>query len=390
MTRERVQVLGAAVALLVLTLLVLLDASISPEYAVLTSLFGLAPLIACAVVPPGATTFIAGLAVAAAALSGLWNDTLGTAQQQVRILNVILVSAAAVAISTARVRREDRFTQMSEIAQVAQRAILPILPTRAGNVAIAARYQSAARGTLVGGDLYDCYHSAQHIRLLVGDVRGKGISGVEQAARVIRAFRQSAALQEHLTQVAAEMDDYLADFFGEEEFVTVLLVDVTRPGVLQLVNSGHPSPQLVSGDNSRPLDLPAGLPLGLGLGRSADAYPVTTVPWSPGDRLLMYTDGLSEARDTRGEFFPVSSLADQLRSGSVEQAVDEVVATVSRHVPGGRLDDDLAVVVVEQLPVPAADADRGRVPRSAGVAGVAAGSGRQATLHSAMAQGSEP
>jgi len=354
MTRDRTQLVGAAVSLLVLALLVALDMSLSPDDAILTSMFALAPLIACAVVPVAATSVIAGMSVVAAVLSGAWNDTGGTVQQDVRILNVVLVSIAAIVIAAVRVRRERRFAEVSEIAQVAQRAILPVLPPRAGDVAIAARYQSAARDALVGGDLFDCYHSEQHVRLLVGDVRGKGIAGVEQAARVIRAFRQSAALRATLVEVAEEMDAYLEGFFADEEFVTVLLVDVTEPGVLALVSAGHPDPELVRADDARVLDLPRGLPLGLGLGRAGGGYVQDSVPWSPGDRLLMYTDGLSEARDARGEFLAVSTLASQVRSGPVERAVEEVVDAVGRHVPRGRLEDDLAVVVIEHLPRTAA------------------------------------
>jgi serine phosphatase RsbU (regulator of sigma subunit) len=283
-----------------------------------------------------------------AVLSGAWDDTFGTPQQNVRVLNVVLVGSAAVAIAAVRVRREHRFAQVSEIAQVAQSAILPVLPAQAGHVAIAARYQSAARDALVGGDLYDCYHSDQHIRLLIGDVRGKGIAGVEQAARVIRAFRQSAALRTTLTEVAEEMDRYLAGFFDDEEFVTALLVDVTEPRELRMVNAGHPGPQLVRSGGAEILELPHGLPLGLGL--PSTSYVETTLPWSPGDRLLMYTDGLSEARDSGGEFLPVSSLDGEVRSGTVQRAVEEVVAAATRHVPRGRLEDDLAVVVVEHLP----------------------------------------
>ena len=281
MTRDRTQLVGAALALLVLALLVVLDLSIPPDYAILTPMFGLAPLIACAVVPAR-----------------------GTAA-----------------------------------------------------VAIAALYQSAARGALVGGDLYDCYHSDEHIRLLVGDVRGKGIAGVEQAARVIRAFRQSAALRPTLAEVAREMDAYLAGFFSDEEFVTALLVEVTDAGVLRLVSAGHPGPQLVRAVGSTMVDLPRALPLGLGLEGLSAAYVEATVAWSPGDRLLMYTDGLSEARDAGGEFLPVSSLEPRLRSDSVEQAVRGVVSAVTDHVPRGRLEDDLAVVVIEHLPVEVGDRD---------------------------------
>jgi len=61
----------------------------------------------------------------------------------------------------------------------------------------------------------------------------------------------------------------------------------------------------------------------------------------------MYTDGLSEARDVTGDFLPVSSLATQGRTGPVSHAVDEIVAAVAAYVPRGRLDDDLAVVLIE-------------------------------------------
>src|SRR3954451_5558490 len=351
MERDKAEVGGVALSMLALALLIVLDLSIPPDYAVLTGLFGLVPLIACAFVSAWGTAAIAGLAIGTAVGSGVWNDTWGTPQQSVRLLNVVLVGAAAVAVAAVRVRRERRFAEVSQIAQVAQRAILPALPVRAGHIAIAARYQSAAQGALVGGDLYDCYHTEDRIRLVVGDVRGKGIAGVEQAARVIRVFRQSAALRPSLTEVAREMDDYLAGFFGEEEFVTALLVDVTDPGELRIVSAGPPSPQLVPRTEAPRLELPDGLPLGLGLG--LNSYVETTVPWTAGDRLLMFTDGLSEARDAAGEFFPVPSLDPQLRSVPVQEAIDDVVAAVAAHVPGGRLEDDLAVVLVENLTAPA-------------------------------------
>jgi phosphoserine phosphatase RsbU/P len=352
MVQDRTQLVGAALALGVLAALIGLDLVIPSQDGVLTTLFALAPLIACTIVPATGTAAIGTLVVFAAAASGWWNDTLGTPQQSIRVLTVVLVSAAAVVISAVRVRREQRFAHISKIAEVAQRAILPVLPSRVGPIDIAARYQSAGTDAMVGGDLYDCYHSDDHIRLLVGDVRGKGIGGVEQAARVIRVFRQSAALRETLVEVAEEMDEYLVGFFGEEEFVTALLVEIRHDHGLRLVSAGHPGPQLIRAERAELLDLPSGIPMGLGIGAASGVFAAVDVRWSPGDRLLMYTDGLSEARDARGNFFQVDSLEPLLRSGSVEHAVDEVVGAVARHVRHGRLDDDLAVVLLENLTAP--------------------------------------
>ena len=72
------------------------------------------------------------------------------------------------------------------------------------------------------------------------------------------------------------------------------LLDVSDPGVLRLVSAGHPGPQLVCSSEARVLELPIGRVFGLGL-PADDSYVETKVPWSPGDRLLVYTDGLNEA-----------------------------------------------------------------------------------------------
>ena len=176
---------------------------------------------------------------------------------------------------------------------------------------------------------------------------------MEQAARAIRAFRQAAALRESLTDVAREMDDYLADFFDDEEFVTALLVEVSGPGLLTLFNAGYPLPQLVrASGGSELLELPPSLPLGLDLGLLGDV--AVSVPWTPGDRLLLYTDGLSEARDRSGRFLDLSSLSDGLRDTSpIEAALDDVLRHVAGHVPRGRLEDDLALLLLENTADPA-------------------------------------
>ncbi|HET6699375.1 MAG TPA: PP2C family protein-serine/threonine phosphatase [Nocardioidaceae bacterium] len=343
MAERRLQAVGAVLAATCLLGLAVADL-LAPPTLILSALFALGPLIACAVLPTAATAGFAVTATVLALLSGVWNGVSGNGQQIVRVLDVAVISAAAVLVAWVRVRRERRHARYVAIAEVAQKAILPTLPRVAGQVSVASRYVSAAQDAVVGGDLYDCYHSAEHTRFLVGDVRGKGVAGVEQAARTIRAFRQSAATRPTLAAVAADMSGYLQNFFDDEEFVTAVLVDTTDPAALTLVSCGHPQPILVDEQGSATyLDLPAGLPLGLG-----DHYESVTVPWPVGERLLLYTDGLSEARDRRGEFLSLLSLEPQLTDHSVDEALDAVLTTVRRHVPGGHLNDDLAVVLLER------------------------------------------
>ena len=98
MTRDRAPAIGAALALASLAVLVLIDITVPPDYFVLTAMFGLPPLVACSVVPARGTAAIGGLSTVAAVLSGVWNETIGDPQHTVRVLNVALVSAAAIVI----------------------------------------------------------------------------------------------------------------------------------------------------------------------------------------------------------------------------------------------------------------------------------------------------
>lgn len=346
MVRDRgALVAGAAAATLWLLGSVTADVWVSGSLIVLAPLFALSPLIACAVLPARATAVFALVAVALTVASGLWNDTWGEPQQAVRVLDVLLVGAAAVLVARVRVSRERQHERVVAIAEVAQRAILPRLPERVDRMAVATRYLSAARDAVVGGDLYDCYHSETYTRFLVGDVRGKGVAAVEHAARVIRAFRQAAALRPTLTEVAHEMSAYLSAFFEEEDFATALLVDASEPDRLLVVSCGHPEPLLVDSDGSADfVDVAPCLPLGLG-----DDYEAVTVPWREGQRLLMYTDGLSEARDEGGTFLPLLPLAPVLAEGDGEEALNRLLAAVRAHLPRGQLNDDLAVLLIEHL-----------------------------------------
>jgi hypothetical protein len=252
---RRRQLLGAGLASLWMVAVLIVDQVTDPSF-VPSVLYGVAPLIASAALPAAATAGFGVAAVALTTASIQWNGTWGTSQMWIRIGDVALVATAGVVLAAARTRRERQLARVSRIAEVAQRAVLPLVPTHVGPVAAGARYLSAAEDTLVGGDLYDWFHSDRRICFIVGDVRGKGISAVEQAARVIRAFRQSAAGGADLATAAAEMSAYIAPFLDDEEFVTAALVQVSGDQVT-LVSCGHPQPMLIAGDGTARLeDLP--------------------------------------------------------------------------------------------------------------------------------------
>jgi len=342
---ERAASLSAGLAIAWLTLLALLS-FVVPSDIHLDALVGLAPLAACAALSARATAGFAAAALALTVWLGAQNEAWGTAQQWVRLFDVAAVSVAAVVVAWVRARRERQLNRLTNISQVAQRAVLPVVPAEVPGVTVASRYESASEDAFVGGDLYDCSWTGGYTRFIIGDVRGKGIAAVEQAARVIRAFRQAAATKETLSEVVTDMDTYLQSFFGPEEFVTAAVVDVTTPGQLKVVSCGHQPPLLVRANgHAEFLNAPAGLPLGLG----HDPDPVT-VRWQTGDRLLLYTDGMSEARDRAGAFFPLLEQAALLRDGSLEDALDALLKVLFDYVPSGHLGDDLAAVLMENVP----------------------------------------
>lgn len=324
-----------------LAVVVLADIVVTPGDVVLTIFFPLASLLVAAFLGPRATAGFALAAVVLAAASALWNENQG-AQYWVRLVEVVAVGVLAVLVAAIRTRREDDLRETRVIASAAQEALLPVLPHRIGPVEVATRYHSATREAQVGGDLFDFVAGGDRTRFILGDVSGKGVEAVAQAARVIRAFRQYGASEPDLLSVARRINDYVRPFWDPEFYATAVLVEIRDERTLTIVSAGHPPPLHQSGAAVSELPVYASVPLGVG-----PAEQMTEHPWHEGDRLLLYTDGLIEARDDAGAFLPQAQIHRALTTGDLDTSLDAVLDTVHAHAGG--FYDDLALVLIANV-----------------------------------------
>ncbi len=249
-----------------------------------------------------------------------------------------------VALRSAATYRETKgeLADVRRVADAAQQAILAPPPAVIGPVALAARYVGAAAEAQVGGDLYEVVARPGSVRLLIGDVRGKGLTAVRTATIVLGEFRAVAAELDDLTAVARQLDLRLRPHLGEEDFVTALLAEIHDDGSFSVTSCGHPPAFLLTGDQIRDVGTEFSLPLGLG------ANPVAaTGQLVPGDRLLLYTDGAIEARGADREFLDFRELLRPALARDHVGVLDGVLTALRRKAAGSRLNDDLALLIAE-------------------------------------------
>jgi phosphoserine phosphatase RsbU/P len=281
------------------------------------SLFSVAPLVVATVADERRTAIFAGTAAALAIGAGWWDGAAGQLTYWIRVAVVCAISVMAVVVAGMRRRREERLARMTAVAEAAQLALLPPLPPEMTGISIAARYRSATREASVGGDLYEIIPTRHGIRMIIGDVRGKGLDAVLLARQVLSAFRRSAVALRAMENVAGEVGRAIKPNLGAEDFVTAALAQITPTGELTVVNCGHHPPLLRHRGDLQPLtDGKAALPLGL-----EDDFTGFTATWSQGDRLLLYTDGLVESRGAHGRFLPEDAIEAALRASDCDQAL---------------------------------------------------------------------
>ncbi|MFJ5775233.1 SpoIIE family protein phosphatase [Streptomyces sp. NPDC093094] len=253
-----------------------------------------------------------------------------------------LAARAAISIDNARLYHREHDT-----AVTLQRSMLPQHIPAPEGIEVAHRYLPASDANEVGGDWYDVLRlPGGKAALLIGDVMGHGIAAAAVMGRLSASVRALVRLDLEPRQILDQLEATLDDL--AEPMLATLLYAVVDPatGHCRLTRAGHPPPAVVAPDGAvRLLDLPPGVPLGVGGTR----YTTTDITLEPGSFLVLYTDGLVESRgsdiderlaeltDALAEpFHSLDAMCDGLLARLVPASADDDIALLIAHLPARR------------------------------------------------------
>ena len=237
------------------------------------------------------------------------------------ILRTVANGAAALVENAALVQAEDaakRYRQELEIAaQIQQRLMTVTVPDVPYAKVNAVSYPCKD----IGGDFFDLVYTPGGLSLIVADVSGKGVSAAVVASILQGMLYSQLARDSALPEMIAAVNRFLCEKVGGQKYATLVIARLLESGELELINCGHVPPLLVSGDSITKLE-EGNLPVGLVPGADFHA---ARIQLKPGDRLLLVTDGVTEAEDDSGEFFGNERLEDCGRQGfdAIERAVTD-------------------------------------------------------------------
>lgn len=258
------------------------------------------------------------------------------------IVALIIVSKGPYSDSLSRLMRTGPMTVSAEI----QWRLMPPLTFANDQVVIGAALEPAYR---LGGDTFDYALAGDTVHLAVFDAMGHDTAAGLTSALAVAACRNARLQGAGLVETGQRIEDELVEQVGGR-FVTAALAELNiRTGFLSWVLYGHPEPVVLRGGRKvRELKCRPGTPLGTDLGIVPE---VCTVQLEPGDRLLLYSDGIIEARDPDRHEFGFQRFVDFIvRSNADGMAVPETLRRLIHSILGhhdGRLDDDATVLLLE-------------------------------------------
>lgn len=330
------------------------------------------PALAAVFASPATVLTVAAAVLPAYTAALAVNGRLTWADAPVALATAALVSAAAAWASAVRVRREHELARSRSVTVQTQQIMLRPLPPRLGPWELSSVYLASDEESTIGGDLYACALVDGRPRIIVGDVQGKGIAAAEVVMFLTAAFRRAAVQHVPLEALPPYLDDAIRgeldlawDSPGQaaraqgtaapeqrrqECFATAVVLETDLTGSeVRITNCGHPPPLLLRDGTVRELHATAPtLPLGL-LPLDSEPVSVDVHPLKPHDTLLLYTDGLIEARNETDVCYPMLARIPQWSTHPPAAMLQAVQADLRRHARA-HLVDDVAMVTAHTSP----------------------------------------
>ena len=292
------------------------------------------------------------------AVADVGEDMLVRYRMLASLAGVMIMSKSSYSDTYALIEREREMALQAELVW----AFLGPRTFATERVLVAASLEPAYEA---GGDAFDYSLLGDHLHASIFDAIGHDLAAGLLASVGLAACRSTRRSGGSLADIAARADDAIADFFGENRFVTALLCDLDLvTGTLTWIPCGHPPPLLIRGRAVRELARTPRPPLGLAGaypsrrgGRRVNAAPAPatyTEKLEPGDRVLLYTDGVTEGRAADGTPFGLDRLADFItRHSSALLPAPETMRRLNHTIldyQQGRLRDDATAVLIEWQP----------------------------------------
>jgi len=241
---------------------------------------------------------------------------------------------------------EQAHKQREELgkAREIQEGLLPKRIPQVRGLDVAGTWHPAS---MVGGDYFDVLKFGERrLAVCVGDVVGKGISAALLMANLQASFRAVAPDSESAGKLMQRLNAVICSNIATDRFVTFwcCMID-SAARELSYANAGHWPPLLVRRSGEVESLSQGGPPLGIA---PEIPYQDIVIPLNPGDRLLLYTDGVTEAANSDEQEYGPKRLADLVQA-NMELGASELIETTRRHVDGfcgGRFQDDFTLVVV--------------------------------------------
>jgi serine phosphatase RsbU (regulator of sigma subunit) len=265
---------------------------------------------------------------------------------------LFFVGCLGYAVVRSVFRAETEFAGVQRELETARRIQLSLLPRQIpkhADLDIAVRFVPM---TAVAGDIYDFVQLGPScLGILVADVSGHGIPAALVASMVKVAFSAQADHADDPARVLASMNQILCRHLEHAYVTAVYAVVNTDRQTITIANAGHPPALLRRRDETSPVEHEHGVMLGF----FPDAVYTSTevAPFAPGDRLLLYSDGVLEARNRAGEFFDGDRVARWLsgvEDTTAEQSAEAALGQLTQWTGGG-FDDDVTFVICQRSAV---------------------------------------